>query len=143
MGKTQLTQAVQTFFGVRKQLLIGSPVMGPECTDDAVEGYARWAGLDGQPYAGGDWTEAVANSIVDIEQYRTVFAVSGADTGRNCPPRIDVCLHAAPSGNMLDATWADQSETARTAECPLNLQDWPSWSFRQLGLGALKCNAEL
>jgi len=143
MGKTQLTQAVQTFFGVRKQLLIGSPVMGPECTDDAVEGYARWAGLDGQPYAGGDWTEAVADSLVDIEQYRTVFAISGADTGRNCPPRIDVCLHAAPSGNMLDATWADQSETARTAECPLNLQDWPSCSFRQLGLGALKCNAEL
>ncbi len=143
MGKTQLTQAVQTFFGVRKQLLIGSPVMCPECTDDAVEGYARWAGLDGQPYAGGDWTEAVADSLVDIEQYRTVFAISGADTGRNCPPRIDVCLHAAPSGNMLDATWADQSETARTAECPLNLQDWPSCSFRQLGLGALKCNAEL
>ena len=143
MGKTQLTQAVQTFFGVREELLIGSPVMRPKCTDDAVEGYARWAGLDGQPYAGSDWIEAVADSLLDIEQYRTVFAISGADTGRNCPPRIDVCLHAAPSGNMLDTTWADQSETARTAECPLNLQDWPSCSFRQLGLGALKCNAEL
>ena len=143
MGKTQLTQAVQTFFGVRKQLLIGSPVMGPECTDDAVEGYARWAGLDGQPYAGSDWIKAVTDSLVDIEQYRTIFAVSSADIWSNCPPRIDVCLHAAPSGNMLDATWAHQSETARTAECPLNLQDWPSCSFRQLGLGALKCNAEL
>jgi len=105
MGKTQLTQAVQTFFGVRKQLLVGSPVMGPECTDDAVEGYARWARVNGQPYAGSDWIEAVADSLVDIEQYRTIFAISGADTRRNCPSRIDVCLHAAPSGDMLDATW--------------------------------------
>lgn len=64
MGKTQLTQAVQTFFGVRKELLIGSSVMGPECTDDAVEGYARWARLDGQPYAGSDWIEAVADSLL-------------------------------------------------------------------------------
>ena len=140
MGKTQLTQAVQTFFGVRKQLLVGSPVMGPECTDDAVEGYARWAGLDGQPYAGSDWIEAVTDSLVDIEQYRTIFAVSSADIWSNCPPRIDVCLHAAPSGEMLDATWADLSETARTTKCPLNLQDWPRCSFGQLGLGALKCN---
>ena len=141
MGKTQLTQAVQTFFGVREELLIGSPVMRPECTDDAVEGYARWAGLDGQPYAGSDWIEAVADSLVDIEQYRTIFAIGDADSSRNCPRRIDVCLHAAPSGAMLDATWADQPETARTTECPLNLRDWPRCSFGQLGLGVLKRNA--
>ncbi len=140
MGKIQLTQAVQTFLGVRKQLLIGGPVMGPERTDDAVEGYARWAGLDGQPYTGTDWIEAVADSLVDIEQHRTIFAISGADVWSNYPPRIDVCLHAAPSGDMLDATWADQSETARTAECPLNLRDWPRCSFGQLGLGVLKRN---
>src|SRR5882762_4281546 len=108
MGKTQLTQAVQTFFGVREELLIGSPVMRPECTDDAVEGYARWAGLDGQPYAGSDWIEAVADSLLDIEQYRTIFAIRSADIGRNCPPLVDVCLHAAPSG----ACWMQHGLTS-------------------------------
>src|SRR5258708_33814164 len=71
MGKTQLTQTVQTFLCVRKQLLIGSPVMGPECSDDAVECYARWAGLDGQPYAGSDWIEAIADPLTDITTDRT------------------------------------------------------------------------
>src|SRR6266849_810409 len=90
--------------------------MGFDGTHDAIDSYPRLARFERHPYTGGNRIQAVAETLVDIEQDRAIFGVRGPNLRRNSPCHVLVSVHLLPPG--------DEWPLANTRRTELGVPRW-------------------